>query len=93
MSVSFSFTISKTNANDTVEITANKTHSHLVDGLIFLLKIMKKSEASRQARPTKYKTMLTGLPPLVTDMKVKIENKELDANKMPAAQNGANASR
>ena len=90
---SFIFAISKTNANDTVEIVAKRTHNHLPAGLIFLLKIMNNNEPSKQARPKKYKTILTGFPPLVTDMNMKIENKELEKNRIPAAQNGANASR
>ena len=41
----------------------------------------------------KYKTTLSGFPPLVTAPKVKMENTKLEKNKIPDAQNGANASR
>ena len=54
---------------------------------------MKINDPNNEAMPRKYKTTLSGLPPLVTLINVNIENNELETNKMPAAQNGANASR
>ena len=41
----------------------------------------------------KDKAMFNGLAPLVTSEKVNIENNRLEKNNIPAAQNGAKASR
>ena len=93
MDVNFSFTINKTNENETTDRSANPTQRSFVFGLIFLFKTMKINEPRSEANPRKYKAIFNGFPPLVTEDNIKIENNKLEKNKMPAAQNGANASR